>query len=74
MSLNTNRLYTHESIPSTLPVDNIPTRLGYVIRCSTTKAVFKEGQTFVVNGDKHIKLEEATTENRKELKEKYYLF
>jgi hypothetical protein len=27
MSLNTNRLYTHEIIPSTLPVDSIPTRL-----------------------------------------------
>jgi hypothetical protein len=73
MSLNTNRLYTHEIIPSTLPVDSIPTRLGYVIRCSTTKAVFKDNQTFIINGNKHIKLEEPTEENRKELKEKYYV-
>lgn len=76
MSLNTNRLYTHEIIPSILPVDIIPTRLGYVIRCSNTKAVYKDNQTFVVNGDNgdnYVKLEEPTYENRKELKEKYFL-
>jgi len=32
--LSTNRTYTHEIVPSTLPVARIPVRLGYVIRCS----------------------------------------
>jgi len=73
MSLNTNRLYTHEIVPSILPVDMIPTRLGYVIRCSTTKAIFKDNQTFIINDNEHIKLKEPTENSRKELKEKYYL-
>ena len=73
MSLNTNRLYTHEIVPSILPVDMIPTRLGYVIRCSTTKAIFKDNQTFIINDNEHIKLIEPTENSRKELKEKYYL-
>lgn len=41
ISLETNRLYTHEIKPSVLPVNKIPTRLGYVMRCSKTKAVFR---------------------------------
>lgn len=72
ISLNTNRLYTHEIIPSVLPVDNIPTRLGYVIRCSTTKAIFKDNQTFIIDNE-YIKLEEPNMENFKEIKDKYYL-
>ncbi len=73
MSLNTNRLYTHEIVPSILPVDMIPTRLGYVIRCSTTKAIFKDNQSFIINDNEHIKLKEPTENSRKELKKKYYL-
>jgi hypothetical protein len=73
MSLNTNRLYTHEIVPSTLPIDNIPIRLGYVIRCSNTEAIFRNEQTFIVKNNEYIKLVEPTEENRKELKEKYYL-
>ncbi len=49
MSLTTNRLYTHEIRPSALPAEMIPTRMGYVIRCSKTKAVFKENQTYIVD-------------------------
>ena len=38
--LSTNRLYRHETKPSLLPADMIPTRIGYVIRSSKTRAVF----------------------------------
>lgn len=70
--LSTNRLYTHEIKPSTLPVDKIPTRLGYVIRCSDTKAVFKEDQTYIVDKDSVlIKLEEITQEDIQRIRELY---
>lgn len=49
MSLDMNRLYTHEIIPSILPIDRIPTRMGYVIRCSKTNAIFKNEQTYIIN-------------------------
>jgi hypothetical protein len=51
ISLATNRLYTHEIKPSSLPVDKIPTRMGYVMRCSKTKAVHRNGQTFILESD-----------------------
>jgi hypothetical protein len=47
MSLQTNRLYTHEIIPSILPVDKLPVRMGYVIRCSNTEAVHRDGKTYI---------------------------
>src|SRR5690606_15009020 len=47
ISLSTNRLYTHEIIPSVLPIDRIPVRMGYVIRCSKTKAVYKDDKTYM---------------------------
>lgn len=45
--LLTNRLYTHEIVPSVLPVVNIPTRMGYVARCSNVLATHKEGKTYI---------------------------
>jgi hypothetical protein len=51
MPLSTNRLYTHETVPSNLPVARIPTRMGYVVRCSNTEAVSANGATFVVRRD-----------------------
>lgn len=71
--LLTNRLYTHEIIPSGLPIEKLPTRLGYVVRCSDTDAVFKDGETYIVRGDKRIKLEEPTEEGVKELKDRYFI-
>lgn len=47
INLETNRLYTHEIRPSALDVDKLPTRMGYVIRCSNTNSVFKENKTFI---------------------------
>lgn len=67
ISLETNRLYTHEIIPSILPVDKIPIRLGYVIRCSNTEAIYKNGQTFINN----IPLEQPEVTKVEELKKLY---
>jgi hypothetical protein len=72
VSLSTNRLYTHEIVPSGLPIDKLPTRMGYVIRCSKTEAVFKDGQTYIVNGSDRIKLEESTFDGVKELRDIYF--
>lgn len=72
MTLSTNRLYTHEVVPSTLPVDKIPTRMGYVIRCSNTLASHKDDVTYIVEGENYIKLEKPTEEGIEKLKEFYY--
>lgn len=72
MSLSTNRLYTHEIIPSTLPIDKIPTRMGYVVRCSNIKAIHKNGKTYLVNDNNLIELVEPTDEGITKLKELYY--
>lgn len=54
--LSTNRLYTHEIVPPTLPVGRFPTRLGYVVRCSKTRAVFKDDAVFIQRDGKDVKL------------------
>lgn len=71
ISLETNRLYTHEIKPSVLPIDKIPTRLGYVIRCSKTKAIYKDGQTLIEEEGKYVELEDITEEKRKKLRDLY---
>jgi hypothetical protein len=77
MSLTTNKLYTHEIIPSGLPVDKLPIRMGYVIRCSKTKAIFIDGQTFIEEPSKYEGIEkltplyEPTDDDVKKLKELY---
>ena len=48
MSLDSNRLYTHEIIPSSLPIEKLPIRMGYVIRCSKTKALYNDGKTYLI--------------------------
>ncbi len=48
MPLSTNRLYVHEIVPSELDAARIPTRLGYVARCSNAEAVHREGHTSLV--------------------------
>jgi hypothetical protein len=75
MSLHMNRLYTHEIIPSTLPVDKVPTRMGYIIRCSNTDAVYskKEKQSYIIKSSgERIPLTEPTEEGIKKLKDLYY--
>lgn len=73
ISLLTNRLYTHEIVPSILPIDKIPIRLGYVIRCSKTEAVFKNNKTYINIDDKYIKLCESDEEDVKKLKQSYFI-
>jgi hypothetical protein len=71
--LSTNRLYTHEIRPSILPANKIPTRLGYVIRCSKTTAIYSDSQTFVVDQQSHRHaLQPPTTANINELRQKYW--
>lgn len=70
--LSTNRLYTHEIVPSALESKFLPTRLGYVIRCSDTRAVYRENQTYIV-GDDNIfhPLRPICEEDRVQLKDLY---
>lgn len=76
ISLDTNRLYTHEIIPSNLFVDKIPTRMGYVIRCSKTKAIHINNNTHISsknidNLHEFIKLVEPDEESIDKLKNLY---
>jgi hypothetical protein len=71
--LSTNRLYTHEIVPSILPIDKIPTRLGYVIRCSNTKAVFKQGNTYIDKDGELIPLRPITETDINYLRGLYYM-
>lgn len=71
MPLSTNRLYTHEIQSSTLDAELLPTRLGYVVRCSSTEAVHKEGHTFLKRNGKLVMLEPPTTEGMSELRRLY---
>jgi hypothetical protein len=50
MPLVTNRFWTHEIAPSILPADRLPTRLGYVVRCSDQLAYHIAGQTYLSDG------------------------
>jgi len=74
MPLSTNRLYTHEICPSVLNVEQIPTRMGYVIRCSDTEAIYKNGQTFIVDNKTNnlIRMVEPSDSEVKRLKDLYY--
>jgi hypothetical protein len=71
MPLSTNRLYTHEIRPSMLDADQLPTRLGYVVRCSSAEAVHKDGHTFLKVGDEVVLLEPPTQEGMDELRRLY---
>lgn len=73
ISLEMNRLYTHEIKPSCLQIDALPTRMGYVMRCSMRKAVYSNGQTFIVeeNGTRHV-LEPMNPKDMKDIKDLYF--
>lgn len=71
MPLSTNRLYTHEIRSSTLDAEVLPTRLGYVVRCSSTEAVHKNGHTSLKMNGTCVKLEPPTPEGMKELRNLY---
>ena len=70
--LSTNRMYTHEIRPSTLPIGKLPARMGYIIRCSKTRAVFRDECAYIDEDGKCVKLQKITEQNIKELRNLYY--
>lgn len=73
MPLSTNRIYQHEIKGSILPVDKIPTRMGYVIRCSNKLAIYKNENVYIKNSlGQLVKLNEITKEEREQLRKLYY--
>ncbi|KQX46122.1 MULTISPECIES: hypothetical protein [unclassified Streptomyces] len=71
MPLSTNRLYTHEIRPAALDAELLPTRLGYVVRCSNAEAVHKDGRTFLKLAGGSAKLEPPTEAGTDELRRLY---
>jgi hypothetical protein len=71
MPLSTNRLYTHEIRSSMLDAELLPTRLGYVVRCSSTEAVHKHDRTFLKRDGELVELEPPTIEGVDELRKLY---
>ena len=72
--LSTNRLYTHEIVPPKLDAEKIPTRMGYVARCSATNVVIdREGVAYILEGEKRVPMRQMTSEDMKELRRLYYL-
>lgn len=71
MPLSTNRLYTHEIRPSGLDAELLPTRLGYVVRCSSTEAVHRSGDTFLDVAGDLVKLGPPTPDGMEELRRLY---
>lgn len=71
--LSTNQLYTHQIVPPTLPVNKIPTRLGYVIRSSNCEAIYQRGEISIKSGSQLVKLKRPTQSEIDSLKNLYYL-
>lgn len=71
MPLSTNRLYTHEIQPSELDASLLPTRLGYVVRCSDAEAIHEDGRTFLATAGARVALEAPTEEGMAELRRLY---
>jgi len=71
MPLSTNRLYTHELQSSMLNAELLPTRLGYVVRCSKTEAIHERGTTFLDIAGHRVAMEPPTPEGTLALRELY---
>ncbi|MBA2543701.1 MAG: hypothetical protein H0V17_28925 [Deltaproteobacteria bacterium] len=71
MPLSTNRLYTHAIQSSMLNAEMLPTRLGYVVRCSKTEAIHKGGATFLQVGGQLVPMEPPTEHGMLELRALY---
>jgi hypothetical protein len=72
MSLFTNRLYTHEIIPPTLNIEHLPTRMGYVVRCSNTISVYKNDTPYIEYNGVLKEMHPMTEEEYKHLRDLYY--
>ena len=55
-----------------LPVDKIPTRMGYVMRCSKTRAIHRDGQTFLENDGQERLLEPMNEKDMDAIKSLYW--
>ncbi|UZI33244.1 hypothetical protein N7925_34735 [Streptomyces sp. CA-278952] len=71
MPLSTNRLYTHEIRPSALDAELLPTRLGYVVRCSSTEAVHRDGHTFLEVAGDLVRMQPPTPAGLDDLRKLY---
>ena len=71
MPLSTNRLYTHEVRPSRLDAASLPTRMGYVVRCSSTEAVHEGGRTYLKRPGGLVELGPATPSGTEALRRLY---
>nr|WP_095876211.1 hypothetical protein [Streptomyces sp. TLI_235] len=71
MPLSTNRLCTHEIRPSMLDAELLPTRLGYVVRCSSAEAVHVDGRTFLKVAGDLVELGRPTPADMDELRRLY---
>ncbi|MEQ1568216.1 MAG: hypothetical protein ABMA64_21430 [Myxococcota bacterium] len=71
LPLSTNRAYTHEIRPSPLDAAELPTRLGYVVRCSSRRAVHADGHTHLVGQGGRTPLEPPTPEGMDGLRALY---
>ncbi|MFD4218159.1 hypothetical protein [Streptomyces griseus] len=71
MPLSTNRLYTHEIRPSGLDAELLPTRLGYVVRCSSAEAVHKDGGTYLKKAGGLVRLGPPTEDGMVDLRRLY---
>ncbi|MFJ1754089.1 hypothetical protein [Kitasatospora sp. NPDC088134] len=71
MPLSTNRRYAHEIRPAALDAALLPTRLGYVVRCSATPAVHRDGRTLIELAGELVELEPPTEAGLAELRQRY---
>jgi hypothetical protein len=58
-------------VPSELDAARLPTRLGYVVRCSKTEAVHEAGRTFLLQDGARVELEAPTPGGMAELRRRY---
>lgn len=72
MSLTGNRCYTHEIIPSCLPVAILPTRLGYILRCSKTVGMHVHGVAHIIVDKEEKEIKQPTDAAMKEIKGLYF--
>ena len=71
ISAKTNQYFTHEIVPSHMPLESVPIRMGYIARCSNTVAVHREGQTYIVDENGENPMVRPTDEDRVNLKKLY---
>lgn len=72
ISLETNRLFQHETVPPNIAVEDTPIRLGYVVRCSKQDAKFADGRMLIRAPDGGwVPLEAPTPDGVCALKELY---